>query len=114
MSLCQILQSPLTQRTTTHSGRTSAFAEDAAARVSNTAPSASVKSFIVISVKGILELLGEIAPSSGDYKKCGEIAPVGRRGTGGNMAAAFCSITSSARASSVGGTPGRVLEIQWR
>src|SRR5271166_1095448 len=46
VSLCQILQSALAQRITTHSGRTQAFAEDAAARASNTAPRASFNSFI--------------------------------------------------------------------
>src|SRR5271166_4493190 len=47
VSLCQILQSALAQRITTHSGRTQAFAEGAAARASNTAPRASFNSFII-------------------------------------------------------------------
>src|SRR5580700_5235481 len=55
VSLCQILQSALAQRITTHSGRTQAFAEGAAARASNTAPRASFNSFIMHQCRSLAE-----------------------------------------------------------
>src|SRR5580704_19322552 len=55
VSLCQTLQSALAQRITTHSGRTQAFAEGAAARASNTAPRASFNSFIMHQCRSLAE-----------------------------------------------------------